>query len=338
MTYDEKEITADSSSLRGATGGRHIYFLGAGTSIHCGIPLTKNFIPFLLEESFTDPRLLRAREFVRDFFAGGVNLDPPVYPKFEQVLTLLDMAIEQDHYFSHTYHHKYLRQLRNDFLYLIWVLLKKASTSERFELFDAFASSLDSSNIVMSLNYDTLLDQSILNQFGGINYGLDFSTVYSDQPVQFTEPSPLLLKLHGSLNWLYCPNCESFYLYLGKSAKKIFDENPELCLYDNCYLKGIIIPPSDRKDYGLVPLSLMWIKASKYLRGADKITFIGYSLNEIDMQVLYLLKRSLFNNPHPPEIEVVDPDPSDAIFFRYRRLFGKITERRMTFEQYISSR
>jgi NAD-dependent SIR2 family protein deacetylase len=313
------------------------WFFGAGASISYGIPLTKQFIPWLFENKLENERLLRLKTFIQDFFPESVACN--IYPKFEQVLSFLDIAIAEDHYLSATYHHKYLRQLRSDLDYLIWRMLEQASTLNSYEVFDEFVNQINPDNsLFLSLNYDTLLDHSILRRFKNINYGIGFSKVYSERELDFNTKSPLFLKLHGSINWLYCPDCQSFYSYLGNSnIKKIFDKKPETCDYDDCYLKGIMISPTWLKNYNHSTISLMWIKASKILRDIHEITFVGYSLSDIDMQVLYLLKRSLFNNKNNPLIKVVDPDSSGRIAMRYQRIFGNVKHLQMTFEEYVKS-
>lgn len=312
----------------------HAYLLGAGTSISAGIPLTKQFLPKLMEEERFDKRLKGLRAFIKDFFAESLKLK--IYPKFEQVLSLLDIAISEDHYLSTTYHHKYLRQLRSDLDYLTWKMLEQSSTQNNFNVFNSFIEKTPASTLFLSLNYDTLIDHSILRKYQNINYGINFSKIYSSLDLSYNELCPSLIKLHGSINWLFCPNCQTFYCYLGnQEIKKIFSNSPEVCHYDQSYLKGILISPTWQKNYNLAPISLMWIKASKLLRDVKKITFVGYSLSDIDMKVIYLLKRSIFNNRHNPVIEVVDPDSSEKVFDRYRRIFGEITPIRKTFEEFV---
>lgn len=312
----------------------HAYLFGAGASISTGIPLTKQFLPRLIQDPIDD-RLLGLKSFIQEFFSESLTLG--TYPKFEQVLSLLDIAINEDHYISNKYHHKYLRQLRSDLDYLTWKMLEQSSTDDNFNIFNQFIDKTPASSLFLSLNYDTLIDHSIVRKYHNINYGIQFSKVHSSIDLNRNNLSPTLLKLHGSINWLFCPNCQTFYCYLGNhEIRKIFNQSPEVCHYDQAYLKGILISPTWRKNYNLAPISLMWIKAGKLLRDVKKITFVGYSLSDIDMKVIYLLKRSLFNNRHNPCIEVVDPDPTEKVFDRYRRIFGKITPIRQTFEEYVN--
>ena len=316
------------------------FFLGAGASISSGIPLTKQFLPYLFQKDQTDPRLLRLREFVDKLFT--VNREKNrLLPKFEQVLSLLDLAILEDHEFNETYTRGSIGQLRSDMDYLIWRMLEQSSRQGSTKVFEKFTSLVKPrKHLILSLNYDTLLDHALLKVHGSINYGVRFSEVHGETPQtrigELKNKTPLYIKLHGSINWLQCPNCQSFYCYQGaKELRKIFDSKAELCPYDNGYLRGIIVSPTWNKRYTSAPLSLLWIKASKYLRSIKRLTFVGYSLSDVDMRVIYLIKRSLFNNPQNVEIRVIDPEPTGKIFKRYERLFGPIEAISSSFEEFV---
>ena len=316
------------------------FFLGAGASISSGIPVTKQFLPYLFSKKQTNPRLLRLLRFINEFFALD-STKPESLPKFEQVLSLLDLALLEDHEFSSIYTRSNIGQLRSDMDYLIWRMLEQSSRKGSTKVFEKFATLLEpGKHILFSLNYDTLLDHALLKIYKSLDYGVRFSQIHGHYPktrkTDLDNKTPLYIKLHGSINWLQCPNCQSFYCYQGaKELSKVFDSKAELCPYDNGYLRGIIVSPTWNKRYNSAPLSLLWIKASKYLRSIKRITFIGYSLSDVDMRVIYLLKRSIFNNPSNVKIRVVDPEPSGKIFKRYERLFGPIEAINSSFEEFV---
>ena len=319
---------------------REAFFLGAGASISSGIPLTKQFLPYLFSVKQTDPRLLRLLKFIDNFFIVN-SAEYESLPKFEQVLSLLDLALLEDHEFSAIYTRASIGQLRSDMDYLIWRMLEQSSRQGSTKVFEKFASLLKPrEHILFSLNYDTLLDHALLKVFQSLDYGVRFSEIHGNNPktrqTDLGSKTPLYIKLHGSINWLQCPNCQAFYCYQGaKELRKVFDSKAELCLHDNGYLRGLIVSPTWNKRYTSAPLSLLWIKASKHLRSIQRITFIGYSLSDVDMRVIYLLKRSIFNNPTDVQIRVVDPEPSGKIFKRYERLFGPIDAINSSFEEFV---
>jgi len=104
-----------------------------------------------------------------------------------------------------------------------------------------------------------------------------------------------------------------------------------------------LITPTHRKDYRNRHVAQVWYQAEKMLREARRIVFIGYSLPEDDVDVAYLLKRSLAHLK-PKDITVVEyakgnPSLSEhPVGARYRSLFGdKIIWRTKGFQHYVES-
>jgi hypothetical protein len=69
------------------------------------------------------------------------------------------------------------------------------------------------------------------------------------------------------------------------------------------------------------------LQAERVLREAGRVVFIGYSLPEDDVEVIYMLKRSMAHLS-PGQITVVGYDPTmplvdaNPVGRRYRTLFG----------------
>ena len=66
-----------------------------------------------------------------------------------------------------------------------------------------------------------------------------------------------------------------------------------------------MIAPTHFKDYRNPHLAQVWYEAERVLREAEKVIFVGYSLPDDDVEVVYLLKRSLAHLP-PECITVVE--------------------------------
>ncbi|CAG0986667.1 hypothetical protein METP3_02399 [Methanosarcinales archaeon] len=82
-----------------------------------------------------------------------------------------------------------------------------------------------------------------------------------------------LLKLHGSLNWLYCPTCNSIKITpKDKGAMRIFTHS-EVCEKDHSNQKALIIPPTFQKVYDNPYLVSIWLQAEKMLRACLNIYF-----------------------------------------------------------------
>jgi len=58
-------------------------------------------------------------------------------------------------------------------------------------------------------------------------------------------------------------------------------------------LRPILITPTYRKDYRNPHLARIWYDAERALQRANRVIFVGYSLPDDDVEVIYLLKRGL---------------------------------------------
>jgi hypothetical protein len=150
-----------------------------------------------------------------------------------------------------------------------------------------------------------------------------------------------LLKLHGSLNWLYCKTCQRLeigasdsrkYLkvlgrFVGPSLEQSYRTDSSACPTCQSRLRPLLIAPTHLKDYRIPHLAQVWYEAEQVLREASRVVFIGYSLPEDDVEVIYLLKRSMAHLL-PSQIIVVEYDPAmqplgaHPVGRRYRTLFG----------------
>src|SRR5581483_7144012 len=64
---------------------------------------------------------------------------------------------------------------------------------------------------VISLNYDIIADTAmckIAQKCGGNEARLDYACDVRNEAYRIRKPYGKLLKLHGSLNWLFCPGCQ----------------------------------------------------------------------------------------------------------------------------------
>lgn len=195
-----------------------------------------------------------------------------------------------------------------------------------------------------SLNYDILLDNALLklsdnypNFWTDVDYAIQFRNEGDDWRPPRKE-KVYLLKLHGSLNWLYCPTCNSIKITpKDKGVMKIYTHS-EICEKDKSNQRALIIPPTWQKVYDNPYLVSIWLKAEQLLRIANKVIFIGYSMPESDIHIKYLMKKSLYRNKQPfTEIVVIDregKDQNSEEYLRYKRLFGQIQYHPVGFENF----
>jgi hypothetical protein len=204
---------------------------------------------------------------------------------------------------------------------------------------------------VITLNYDLIADSVLFKMAMKASprnerhrlpdYGCEIRT---DAYRERRHDYGLLLKLHGSLNWLYCPNCHRLDMGLSKQGPyvktfKVLDqlyreidlEREYTCRGSPCrdcktQVRPVLITPTHRKDYRNPHISRVWYLAERLLREADEAFIVGYSLPADDVEVIYLMKRGL-SHLDPDRITVVQHDPGKTMAksetgLRYRTLFG----------------
>src|SRR5207247_3391246 len=119
------------------------------------------------------------------------------------------------------------------------------------------------------------------------------------------------LKLHGSLDWLYCPhagcpnNMSLFPVGLSSLAEGQAEGQP--CRYCGAPLRVLIVPPVPSKrieDRGR--LSFLWHLAFRELCDATRVVLIGVSFNPIDAALRWRVRQSMDAHNNPIAIDIVN--------------------------------
>jgi hypothetical protein len=197
-----------------------------------------------------------------------------------------------------------------------------AKTAKRADLAanatnSALAKEYDPLSII-SLNWDILLDNALhcalenrtpgnvgdYDPFGVVDYCCYVSSLDAGDPRIRTGLWSLgcrgynvkLLKLHGSMNWLQCPNCQRLFVRFGLKRDILNLIGKEPCRhckksgYKN-YLAGSLVMPTFLKDLTNFQIKLVWQNAGVELMEARRLVFIGYSLPNADFEFRQLLSR-----------------------------------------------
>ena len=240
------------------------------------------------------------------------------------MLSLLDTAIDKKHSFGAEWPTDELVHIRDGIEWLIFALLEFQLRRLKKNLYYGLLKwrrkkwGIEEMNVI-STNYDIIVDNAMWklnsqqNTFPDVrfpDYGTDVATeIYKHSP-----KSGHLFKIHGSLNWLYCPGCQRFDIGISKSGtgfSKVLDElyyegplekryscHGSPCKDCSSFVRPVMITPTRMKDYRNPHISSVWYGAERMLREADKAYIIGYSLPPEDVDVIYLLKRGLVRFPH----------------------------------------
>lgn len=333
-----------------------VVIFGAGATRACGGPLTNEILPQAFEPSV---RSQIEREYYIDlldrFLVENFHLPQQQadrtdedYPGLPLLLSLVDTAIDRNQPMGPAWNVDTLRKVRRALQYMIFGLLelKLRSLSHNYylDLLTKLDPNHDGSLTVVSLNYDIIMDNSFVSHTEHLpDYGCDIDTdEYKSMPHRGS-----LFKIHGSLNWSYCPGCHRLDLGVAESGSTykmldaLYQVNPLEPRY-SCHgypcprcgtdVEPILITPTQLKDYRNPQVTKVWTMAEQALRNAKRAIIVGYSLPEDDLDVIYLLKRGLgeLARRSPKDIIVVEKESDPAkqainrnpVGRRYRSIFG----------------
>ena len=207
---------------------------------------------------------------------------------------------------------------------------------------------------IISLNWDILLDNQLhwsleerhpgmfgdYDPFGVVDYCCYVSSLDAGDPrirsglwsLGCRGYNVKLLKLHGSMNWLQCPNCQRLFLQFGVKEEILERVGNARCRhcqksgYDNL-LAGSLIMPTFLKDLTNFQIKLVWQNAGVELMEARRLVFIGYSLPHADFEFRQLLSRMVHRDATIEVVLFEGASDDDKRRYRdeqerYRQFFG----------------
>lgn len=335
-----------------------VLILGAGATRACGGPLTDEILPQAFKGSLDVKRVKPLEEFLVDtFHVPHDRRARDVYPPLPLLLSLIDTSLALEHPLSSQRSIQRLREVRSAIEYAIFAVIHQMlfawATFHYSLIFSLFVADnrLRHQPRIISLNYDVLIDNALLEFGRGFgfkppDYGCDIEI---DRGWDATFG--VLLKLHGSLNWAYCPGCH--YLQLDTIDKgggiiwtrKLIDlyTVERTCQRCNHTLHPVLVTPTAHKTYSNPHIQSVWYRAEKELRRADEVYFVGYSLPSEDVEVIHLLKRGT-QHLAPNKMTVVDLDPDrrtlheNPVGRRYAALFGEVNWSPLGLEGWLEER
>ena len=211
-----------------------VIILGAGASAAEGAPLQHA----LFRDYFSELQTEAAKGGVRremdndltrffDCFFGidvGARVSSkPDFPTFEEALGIIELALQRGESFKgfgRVADDPWLQRVRSHLIFLICLILHKRlnrpGVHHRKLLSTLKASGELGTTSFLSTNYDILIDNAITDLYPSVDldYGVEFANFWrhDDWSKPRSSRSVFLGKLHGSLNWLYCPTCSGLTL------------------------------------------------------------------------------------------------------------------------------
>lgn len=336
-----------------------VTFLGAGATKSCQGPLTSEILPSMLHRESASgtasPDLSGRSALIQAFLSEQFHVTPESpkehYPGLPLLMSLIDTALDRRQSFHPDWNVERMVDLREAIEFGIFdrleEQLRRAPTNNHYELLNRLYA-MDGEPGVITTNYDLIMDTAVMflaqNRIpdgGGFpDYRCQISNdFYLNESQRFGT----LLKLHGSLNWLYCRTCARLEIgasesarwlrvvtkMLGPSLEDFYSPDGAACTICQTKLRPLLIAPSHLKNYRNPHIAQVWYAAEQVLRGAERIVFVGYSLPDDDVEVVYLLKRSL-SHLTPSQVSVIEYAEGDLnvsllehpVGRRYRTLFG----------------
>jgi hypothetical protein len=320
-------------------------FLGAGVSRPLGFPLSAEILPLMLRR--LEAGTLFARDQPKDhgpelkrllsqllpaLFEPGV--DPPL---ITDLLSLVDQLLLDGHALGSELGPLSLDRLRTLLdSALVEVLAEPlAEKHGGEELLDRLSGWIVEQAERLSLittNYDLSIESRLYRRLPAhqvareIDFGLSWRSVNGEglwpRPVR---PRLGFFKLHGSLDWLRCPQCGHVTIDLQRGPSRARDAGRSArrgaCACGYRPLRHIFVAPSMVRELRDPNLLAVWHGALEALRTAEEWVVIGYSLPPEDVSVRSLLLRAWRSRERAPRLRVIEGLPDRALQSRYRLLF-----------------
>jgi hypothetical protein len=234
---------------------------------------------------------------------------------------------------ANTVYLNHLTHLLADYLYQC----KSNSTGNTHEFMEkTYPKGKDASsyeNRIITFNYDTLIDRQLIER------GLSKKKIYFDRIALSKDDksnrnaddhfsSPLIVKLHGSVNWRckrsYFDSIVSGTVVDGGEREQIWvDDSSSPNPHDD--ESPLIIPPIPNKPITQARIfRYLWTVAYEYLHQAAELVIIGYSCPQTDM-----LARTMFaqfytgrrRGGRSLKVTIVDPDSTSIS--KYQRMIAR---------------
>lgn len=333
---------------------RKMIVLGAGASIgskrfpinssfsqlRTRMPSAENFFYDLFKMNKTERREASYLNFLGLTFEGindlitrawninqsGFNPEEWKGINIEDVMTFFETGSKM--YMDGSEEQKACEKIQEQLLVFMNPLIPTICEDQHCEYLQEVFLSLDENDTIVSYNWDTIAEFTLerLNMKQLKNYArlMRESTIIPEE----YRNTGLILKLHGSFNWMICLNkdCEKYNKVqppFQKNRYKLLSFHDSWkCQYcGDTHLKYYIVPPvSNKLIHKNSLLKNQWLIAREKLLDVNELIFIGYSFPPTDFYAEWLFRQIYFIDGKPNiEITIVNPD--------YGKKYSQVTKR-----------
>ena len=313
-----------------------VFILGAGASYsHSNkeFPLINDIFKVAkqlqITSHITDINILNINyECVETYVRGNFNksiLDSRQKLNIEDILTNLEIDIEKTKSND-------LQIVRDRIIAIIFntlfLLTNKSYYYKRSCDYFLFFDQLKDNDTIITYNWDLLLDNildrekiiSNIKKIRQVEDGIlkkqylrmlmdlsayrDLSWDRTSAPYEKYNSKGYFLKLHGSIDWLYCPNEDCGLYSKVFPIKKIIGEYK--CYECSSKMKHLIIPPVLNKNYSSFPfVKKLWNIALEELQSADELVIWGYRLPPTDFYNKWLFRQK---SDKLKKVSIINPE------------------------------
>lgn len=300
-----------------------IYLLGAGASKDAGAPLANEILPIIKnyseeygEEGYShtskflnEIKMKFINPFQEEIMNGLFNIEDALSLTYNRTLFEILMNLN---------YQRHSLALRNRLKWAIFYIIRKATwNNPNWKLYNKFVDEkINKNDVILSVNYDLVIEDALKRVYGSYNCG--FPKEEATSPITLFDFSQqrkeifegiLLLKLHGSLNWLKCNKCKKIILYPEKVVDEQLKSRLIMTKRFNCEkcranLSPVIVPPQSEKSEYINNIQQIWTRAFNEIQTAKKLIIIGYSMRETDFDLRTLIKLAL-KQSNINEIEII---------------------------------
>jgi len=326
-----------------------VYFLGAGASNASDFHLP-TMGEFFKGANFAGEEYQNLKRFIKDKFPGlpieNLNL--------EEVVTAIELSMDTFGSFGER-SHPYIYGARTEFDTYVNARLKIPEYKPCSLLIKIFDKDKEKPiESVITLNYDLIIENCISARSYKIPGPRDMlgrmdnllgQPLHSDIRQNFSLPyeeanSRLYLKLHGSIDWFYCPNpdCGFHQQFFPNRNHNIFSSPVrigDLCRICGSPVVTAIVPPTMYKTFEKFPkMGLLWNLAYHKLNIAEKIVIFGVSFAPSDYYLRWLFKKAITDRKNKPTIINIDSTPQ--IGDKIKEITGIAPEHFPTLDEYLA--
>lgn len=339
-----------------------VYVLGAGASVFAGYPLATRLQSFVRDFQTLEHGTKQVASRIFDklseaevLFSKYVVRDPNGVANLEDLLTYLELY--------HTFPGKMFdldpwnsadsaavrRVVTEKFLDYQWDLNKvtwgsgkavervAADPKRVCAISDAWAKMINPGDVIITFNWD-ILHELILWRAKLWSYRDGYGFECGRQGKRDTLTRTLMLKLHGSVNWVQeddstavteIAHVADFFV-----GSKDWDQRSHYSQAQTDSGRKLILPTYLKDISSNKTLLELWTKSHRLLSQAKELIVVGYRLNRVDHPARLLFGTALTENTTLNEVTVVSPGPTEWGEFLFR-LEKQTINVRQTFEDWV---